>query len=122
MDRFGGVREKWRQVQVIANGEYEINHLKGSHNSNIKFDIVIHEDELEVIVLAGTKTYEIYGDFYGLNPMRYFEMKSDGRYALKKMYHMKQCKDCRNPWCVMKGNKGNDIIKISVKVKDKYPN
>ena len=84
MDRFGGVREKWRQVQVVANGEYVINHLEGSHNSNIKFDIVIHEDELKVIVLAGTKTYEIYGDFYGMNPMRYFVMKNDGRYTLKK--------------------------------------
>ena len=43
------------QVQVITNGDYVINPLEGHNTPHIIFYLVIHQDEVEVIVLAGAK-------------------------------------------------------------------
>ena len=85
------------QVQVVGNGEYVTNELECNDSPNFLFDLVIVNTELEVIVPASCKTYEVFADYYGKNPMRWFSYSDEGCYVVREDYDNGQCKKCLDP-------------------------
>ena len=55
-------------------------------NLHITYDVIIDPCELEIMVPSGTKSYELIGDDYGLNPMRWFQMDEVGYHSLAKRF------------------------------------
>ena len=111
-DAFPNKDKDWIQIQIVANGDYYINPLEGHNNPNIVFDLVIDPQEVEVIVPKGALTYEVYGDDYGKNPMRFFKANSEGFYTVKILFGENQCQKCLDPWCILWTDKNKDIESI----------
>ena len=86
------------------------------------FDLVIINTELEVIVPAGCKTYEVFSDNYGRNPLRWFTYNDDGNYVIREDYPTAQCKDCLDPECIMFADTKKEIKDICEKIKEKGKN
>ena len=105
-------KKEWVQVQAITNGDYYINLDEGHNNPNIIFDFIIDPKELEVIVPLGCKTYEVFGDDYGKNPMRWFKCDGMGFYLVRILFGESQCCRCLDPGCLLWNDKAMDIAAI----------
>ena len=122
-DRFPNKEEDWVQVSVIANGEYVINHLEKIDSPNFLFELVIKNTELEVVVPAGSKSFEVFGDNYGLNPLRWFRCNQNGFYSVRKIYPSRQCPRCLDPGCILYADSATkDIVKICEDIKNERKN
>ena len=115
-------KKNWVQVEILGNGDYTVSPIKGHDNPNILFDLILHAAHIEVILAAGQNKYEVFGDDYGLNPLRWFTVDSNGRYKIKIYHEKARCNDCLDPWCLMKNDKSGDVIKICSDLKNKKTN
>ena len=121
LERFPHKKENWVQIEVICNGDYVINRLQGHDNPNLVFDLTIHCSELELVAPAEMKSYEVFADDYGLNPMRWFSYH-DGYYKIKIPYGLDQCQDCLDADCLMKNDKEKVIERVCLDIDDKFKN
>ena len=93
-------KKDWVQVDVVANGDYQKNELDGDDAKNIIYEIIIHCDQLEIIVPVGQKSFEVMGDDYGRCPLRWFEYDEVGFWSIKLDYPETQCPKCMDPQCL----------------------
>ena len=118
-ERFPDKDKNWVQIKVIGNGEYVTNALELNVSPNFVFDLVIINTELEVIVPAGCKSYEVFADNYGKNPLRWFRYNIDDEvYEIKNNYETGQCPKCLDPGCLMFVDKEKKIAKICDKIQE----
>ena len=119
-ERFGVYKKNYVQVKINGNGDYVVNEIDNTDAKNIIFEIIVDRDEVEVILNSGQKSYEVFGDDYGLNPMRWFETNENGVHSLKEEHEHEQCKKCRDPWCIILNDNTKVVENVCKSVEDAY--
>ena len=72
---------------------------------------------MEIIQPAGAESFEVMGDVYRLNSLRWFEYNAAKYYTIKETLHDDPCPKCMDPNCIIFTNTDSKINKITNEVK-----